>query len=170
MGGRTVAELLSTPLVHLQSALIGSHWLESVVQNFPVELRDRVTLGTSLATVSLPEVRFLAVWGGLMKVLSVASAVRGKSRVAPLAVDLVLVDGPRVMPLTQMQEIEKLLIKIKEMGATLVYADIPEGLESLGSCVLELRPCAIQYDGRASLPYLDTRYARTFEVLKAHSS
>jgi hypothetical protein len=100
-----------------------------------------------------------------MEVLSVAGAARGKNRITPLAADLVLIDGPCVMPVTQMQEIHKLLIAMRDMGATLVYADIPEGLESLGSCVLELQARAIQYGERASRPHLDTRYARAFDVV-----
>jgi hypothetical protein len=170
LAGRTVAEVLSTPLEHLQGAMWGSDWLESVIRDFPVELRDRVALGSSLALLSQPEARFLAVWGGLIKVLSVVGAVRGKNRAVPLATDLVLIDGPCLMPVTQMQEIGRLLIKIKEMGATLVYADIPEGLESLGSCVLELSACEIQHKERASRPYMDTRYARTFAVVEVQSS
>jgi hypothetical protein len=170
LAGKTVAELLTTPLVRLRSATWGSDWLELVVQDFPLELRDRVTLGTPLSNLSQPEARFLSVWGGLIKVLSVASAVRGKSRAAPLATELVLIDGPNVMPVTQVQEIGRLLTKIREMGATLVYADIPEGLEFQGSCVLELQPCTIQHGERASRPHLDTRYARTFEVVGVSGS
>jgi hypothetical protein len=165
LAGKTVGELLATPLTRLQSVMWGSDWLESVVHSFPTELRDRVTLGTPLAILSQPEARFLSVWGGLMEVLSVAGAARGKNRITPLAADLVLIDGPCVMPVTQMQEIHKLLIAMRDMGATLVYADIPEGLESLGSCVLELQARAIQYGERASRPHLDTRYARAFDVV-----
>lgn len=164
LAGRTVRELLSKPITAIQSAIWSSDWLESVVREFPSELRDLVTLGTPLASLWQPEARFLTVWGGLMKVLAGVGTVRGSCSSAALATDLVLVDGPCVMPITQMQEIGELLTKIKELGATMVYADMPQGLESHSNCVLELLPCQIQHSERASRPNLDTRYARTFDL------
>ncbi len=165
LAGRTVGELLSMPLKDLQGISWSSDWIESVVREFPEGLRDGVSLGTALASLGQPETRFISIWGGLMKVLAGSSAVRGRERAVALAADLVLIDGTSVMPVSHVQETAKLIIKIRDMGATIVYSDMPQGLESLSAYVLELRACAFQHGERASRLHLDTRYARAFNVV-----
>lgn len=166
--GQTVEKLLTTTLDRLDGVVWTGEHLGSVVRTCPSELRGRVTLGSSLARLSRPEQRLLSVWGGLVGVLMHGMRQRkGKGGASSLGGDLVLVDGPRVMPVTQVQEIKKLLLEINNMGATVIYADMPEGLEFMGSYVLQLEPCENQFERRTQELFLDTRYAQVCREAKA---
>lgn len=167
VAGQTVGQLLTTPLERLDTVVWTGELLERVVRTCPVELRSRVTLGSSLAQLPRPEQRLLSVWGGLVHVLHYAERQRRKKGGAPLEGDLVLVDGPRVMPVTHAREVEKLLLEINSMGATVIYADIPESLEFLGSCVLQLEARENPFEQRTQEVHLDARYAQVCSQVKA---
>jgi hypothetical protein len=160
VGGATVAELLTSPIECLGDVAWVSEYLEYVMRVFPVELLGKVTLGSAVAELSRPEQRLLSIWGGLARVLSYAGARRRGQEGAPLAKELVLVDGSQVMPVRHAQLLEKMLFEINEMGATIVYADIPEGLEFTSTSVLQLEPQERQHQQRVRATHLDTRYAR----------
>jgi hypothetical protein len=119
-----------------------------------------LTLGAPLNRFNRAEQRFIAVWGGLARILARGVRIPKRSGVKSLAGELVLVDGPKVMQSKQAQVLNKLLIDLNQMGATVIYADLPEGLEFGGSYVLQITPQVVHYNERLNEPYLDTRYAR----------
>jgi len=162
IGGRDVAEILTTPLCAIDDLIWRSAEIEYLVRAFPPEFGGRVALGMPLAQLSFPEQRFLSLWGGLARVRSRAAKQRAKKSSGGLVGELVLIDGLSVMTITQRRVIEKLLIEINEMGATVIYADRPQGLECRLDCVLELQAQVARLEQQASEKYLDTRYARLF--------
>lgn len=152
----SLVDLLTTPLGDLDRVLFFNDLLTQVVESFPSEYRGELTLATPVAKLSLVDRRFFAVWGGLRGVLG---RIKGKKS-GQLERDLVLIDGPRVMPNRQLSIIGDLLAELRSNGATIAYASIPEGLESGCDCVIRLEPklgLAVNGSRRACL---DTRYAR----------
>ena len=162
VAGRTVGELLTTPLGHLGELPWASGVIAYMMRSYPGAIVSALTLSTQLSELTRPLQRFLAVWGGLARVASVADRSKGRAAKAVLALagELVLVDGPRVMPLTERQLLEKMLIEINGMGATILYADVPESLEFSCDCVIHLAVREGSAQQRMGEQYLDARYAR----------
>ncbi|MFN4895053.1 MAG: hypothetical protein ACK5GN_03760 [Pseudomonadota bacterium] len=163
LAGTTVRGLLTTPCIHLGQVVCVSQKIESVLRAWPKEGGDQVALSTPLARLTRPEQRFIALWGGLIKVLGFGEGQLEAKRSNPRAVlsrDMVLVDGPAVMPHSQLSIIEDMLCRINNMGATVIYADTPQGLELGADCVLQLTLLDSKCEQRARQQYLDTRYAR----------
>lgn len=160
IAGVSVRERLTTPVQQLAGVMWASDRLERLARDWSDQIGTTTTFATKLSELDLPERRFIAVWGGVASVVSRRVMRRGKTANAPRAGELVLIDGPRVMPPRQALALEKLLREINEMGATVIYADIPEGLESLGHYVLQLQSIECQYERRMDQPWYDTRYAR----------
>ncbi len=162
VAGRTVYELLTTRFSELAGVVWMGELLEYLLLSCPDELKDILTLGAPINRFNRAQQRFLAVWGGLARVLARGISRRGRGGLTPLAGELVLVDGPKVMLCKQVQVLSKLLVDLNQMGATVIYADLPEGLEFEGGYVLQLTAQPVQYGERLTEPYLDTRYARVF--------
>jgi len=162
VAGRTVAELLTTPLQRLADLPWASEVIAYLMRSYPESLVPTLTLGGHIGMLSRPVQRFLGVWGGLARVASAAERTKGRSAKSAhvLAGELVLVDGPRVMSVMQRQLIEKMLNKINCMDATILYADVPESLEFACDSVIQLRVWESSHQQRMGEPYLDARYAR----------
>ncbi len=160
VAGRTVQELLTSTFSDLTGLVWMGEFLEYLVQAAPEGLKGVLTLGAPLNRFNRAEQRFIAVWGGLARILARGVRIPKRSGVKSLAGELVLVDGPKVMQSKQAQVLNKLLIDLNQMGATVIYADLPEGLEFGGSYVLQITPQVVHYNERLNEPYLDTRYAR----------
>jgi hypothetical protein len=152
----SLVDLLTTPLGDLDRVLFFNDVLTQVVESFPSEYRGELTLATPVAKLSLVDRRFFAVWGGLRGVLG---RIKGKKG-GQLERDLVLIDGPRVMPTRHLSIIGDLLAELRSNGATIAYASIPEGLESGCDCVIRLEPRLGLAANGTRRAYLDTRYAR----------
>jgi hypothetical protein len=155
-GRGTVSNIMTTQLKALDSL----PWIDQAIIELgcivPHEL-EQVTLNTKVAQLSRPDQRLVALLGGFLRVFGRSERIRG---VNSLGRELVLIDGPPVLPDTHLGVIARLLGRLNSQGATVVYADMPETLESICSCVLELSQAREPRVARAEAVYLDQRYAR----------
>lgn len=160
--GATVAELLTKPLLESAQCL----WREPSVCASLTRVADgldrEVSLSTPSAVLSAEERGFVALAARLARIQALSSG-RG-ARGGRLAAELVLADGPRVLTGRRLAIIRDLLRDLLDSGATVICADMPRGLESVGASVLRLRVesgSAASHERRA---YADTRFARVSGV------
>ncbi len=160
VAGVTVGRALQMTIRELGDLFWASDRLSYVFKRFPGQYGAELRLHTPSRTLS-PEIRrFLRVWGGLVGVLS------GQRTAKPgaLAGDLVLLDAPGPQLEAHLAEIGGLLSEVCGAGATVIYAGMPESLESQCACVVRLALSAFGRDVREVEEFLDTRYSRTVSV------
>lgn len=159
--GHTVAELLTAPLAQLEGLPWVSEAIAHRIEAVPAFIRHRVTLSTRLCSLTQTERRLLVIWGGLSRVLGGALQRQRSTENSVLSRDIVVIDGVRCLPPLHSELIGGAISAINEMGATVLYASKPEGLEFSESCVVRLQVCESSGNQRdAREQYFDTRYAR----------
>ncbi len=128
--------------------------IERLIQHGMGDLR----LSSSARAVSPPEARFLAVEARLCRVLP--SSAQGKGRAQRARGELVLLDGPRVMTSYQESAVLESLDRLRSEGATVLYADMPQGLRESCDFMVCLTPGKAVESREERTNFLDTRYAR----------
>jgi len=160
--GVTVAEVLAKSLAESARCL----WRDPSVCAALVRVADgldrEVSLSSPSVILSAEERGFVALAASLARIqaLSPGKGAQG----ARLAGELVLIDGPRVLTGRRRAIIRDLLRDLLDSGATVICADMPQGLESAGASVLRLRAeptSQISHERRACA---DTRFARVSGV------
>lgn len=160
VAGVTVGRALQMTIRELGDLFWASDRLSYIFKRFPGQYGAELRLHTPSRTLS-PEIRrFLRMWGGLVGVLS------GQRTAKPgaLAGDLVLLDAPGPQQEAHLAEIGGLLSEVCGAGATVIYAGMPESLESQCACVVRLALSAGGRDVRGVEEFLDTRYSRRVSV------
>ena len=156
--GATVAEVLAKPLADSARRLWRDPSVCAALTSVAAGLDREVSLSTPSASLSAEERGFVALAARLARIRALSSEKRTQK--ALLVGELVLADGPRVLTGRRLAIIRDLLRDLLDSGATVICADMPQGLESVGASVLRLRVepgSAISQERRA---YADTRFAR----------
>jgi hypothetical protein len=173
VGGREVAQIMTQPLGNLLSCPFSHIGLERFLGEFvrimPQRLSERLNLGTMLTELSIPDRRFIRVVGGLLRVLTYLDVGSSNSRVGTLKTsgsgsdlnsELVLVDGPRVMQRQEAEVVYGLVSQLAARGATVIFASIPEQIESAAGSIIKLvEKHGVTWRNRIGEQYLDTRYS-----------
>jgi excinuclease UvrABC ATPase subunit len=158
--GVTVREILQAPLFQVATKL----WSDSSAEALFRVLVDLgvgdLSLGFQARVVSPALRRTLKLCAMLARVGSLGPSERVKSGPQDLANQLVLLDGPRILPGEYEEIIAKLLYTLSQRGATILYASPPEGLESCCQSVVRLGWSSRDAAHRAASRYLDQRFAR----------
>lgn len=156
IGNSTVGELMLKSLRDLADL----PWLEPRSLDLNLELPDDLAnaqLSTSLRELARPDQCLIAIIGGCIRAFNRAERQKGHGA---LTKELILIDGPKELPESRLGVLSSLLSALNDQGATVVYADMAEALESRCSYVLELPTARRNWSARAGEVYLDRRYAR----------
>jgi excinuclease UvrABC ATPase subunit len=160
--GRTVAEVLRTPLSEVLQFLWRDAAVSFVLARVSSALEKSVTLATPCLDLTVEERGFVALAGRLARLVAPLKEKRvGR---AGLTGELVLVDGPRTLTSCHLTIIVDLLNDLVGSGATVIYADLPPGLESDGAHVLRLRAADDGVTFGEKRTFADSRYARASVV------
>jgi hypothetical protein len=160
--GRTVADVLKTPLAEVSQLLWRDAAVSFVLARVSSGLEKPVTLATPCLDLSVEERGFVALAAWLARLV----APHKEKRVgrAGLTGELVLVDGPRTLTSCHLTIIIGLLNDLVDGRATVIYADLPPGLESDGAHVLRLRAADEGVTFGEKRTFADSRYARASVV------
>lgn len=165
--GKSVAEVMRTPFEELARMPWAQSGLEQVFRELERIARQELTLGMSSEALNPALRRVLTVAAMLLRVLYGATGQQRSSRSSgDLSGELVLIDGPAVMPVQHQEIIGGLLHDVTSRGATVVYAGVPVGLESCCQSVIRLgwlpeNGGALRY---GSERFLDRRFSRRSSV------
>jgi hypothetical protein len=135
-------------------------WVEPSIADLNFKLPDglaNVQLSTSLKELARPDQRLIATIGGCIRAFNRSERQKGHGA---LTKELILIDGPKELSESRLRVVSELLNSLNDQGATVVYADMPETLESRCNYVLELTTARRSWSERACETYLDRRYAR----------
>lgn len=162
MHGRTVGELLKAPLDELVGVPWASERIVGVLQALSKVELSGLSLSKPISDLT-PSVRsFLSILAGLAALNSgIPERQKGKKA---LEGDLILIDGPGCAIRPHQERIRDLSAKLCEAGATIVYATLPEALESMCASVVHLIPSTEPVEARAREVFFDTRFARVSRV------
>ena len=166
-----VRDVLTMPLSKLSRVLWYSDRITAVLAEFSAnsglnKLSNELSLATPVVNISLSTRRFLAIFGGLMGVFA-RSLQQGHKAKMGLNRELVLIDGPRAMTSEQTNLVGDLLDRLVTKGTTVIYANIPVGLEESSDYVVDLVSKETSYQERARANYLDLRYSRRISARAA---
>jgi Zn-finger nucleic acid-binding protein len=156
VGNSTVGELMLKSIRDLADL----PWLDHSILDLKLELPDELAnaqLSTSLRELARSDQRLIAIIGGCIRSFNRAEHQKGRGA---LTKELILIDGPKELPESRLGVLSSLLSALNDQGATVVYADMAEALESRCSYVLELPTARRNWTARACEVYLDRRYAR----------
>ena len=156
--GVTVADIVKLPLKECAQLLWQDPVVSEIIGRVAGELNGAACLATSSAELSQEQRGYFALMARLLRIRSASPRKRAQGR--PLASDLVLVDGPRVLIGQHFEIVRDLLRDLVDSGATVICADLPRGLESMSASVLRLH---VDCEGRMAQSrrsFLDSRFAR----------
>jgi energy-coupling factor transporter ATP-binding protein EcfA2 len=155
--GRGIAELVKAPLQELIGVLWTQKATDSVVKLVAAHCDPSLSLSTPVSNLNPSTRRFLKLLGGLGRY---GGAYAPGSDKHSLTKELILMDGPHAMPDQHQQTIVALISELQKRGATVLYAGIPESLESMADSVLRLGADVASLERRSEEQFLDARYAR----------
>lgn len=156
--GSSVGEVLTMPLRDLVHLAWGGSTTIAVIERLIQHGMGDLRLSSSAQAVSPPAARFLAVEARLCRVLP--SSAQGKGGAQRARGELVLLDGPRVMTSYQESAVLESLDRLRSEGATVLYADMPQGLRESCDFMVCLTPGKAVESREERTNFLDTRYAR----------
>jgi hypothetical protein len=163
--GSTVAEIVQSQVSQVATKLWAEESVPAVFGVLEELGAGQLALGTPAYMIS-PALRRVVKVASLLARIAPSSVSPGaKRRANDLANHLVLLDGPRVVAPQYEEIIGRLLHTLAQQGATILYASMPEGLESGCQSVVRLEWSARSAAVRATSSYLDQRYARESRVV-----
>jgi hypothetical protein len=160
VAGVSVGRALQMTIRELGELFWTSDRLSYLFKRFPMYYGGELRLNTPLGRLTSEARRFLRIWSGLLGVLS----GNRTSKPRALAGDLVLLDGPSPLVGEHLAEIGGVLSELCTGGASVIYAGIPESLESHCACVVRLALSVGGQEGRETEEFLDMRYSRIASV------
>jgi hypothetical protein len=157
--GRTVADVLKTPIEEASQLLWRDSTVSYALSRVAAGIERPVTLATPCTELSLEERGFVALAARLARLLSSTHGKR--ARRGGLGEELVLIDGPRALTSCHLTIILALLSDLVDGGATVICADLAQGLESFDPFVLRLKPADESLASGERRVFADSRFART---------
>lgn len=157
--GSSVREIMQRPINSLGELLWFQPGIETVCDAIHEIGAGGVTLSTPLGELDPALRRTLSVVSRLAAIPGQRLSTRKQAH-SELSKDLILIDGPCIVPSQHGDIIRKLLQNAEAKGATVVYASMPESLESICASVLRLDRQTQDAPQHIRERYLDARYAR----------
>jgi len=156
--GSSVGEVMTMPLRDLVNCAWGESFGLAVIERLIQHGMGHLRLSSSVHALAPSDARFLAVEAGVCRVL--LSAPRGSAESQRSCGELVLIDGPRITTNYQGSALLKSIDELLSHGATVLYADMPQGvcgIEEFKVCLKTSVPAECHEERQH---FIDTRYAR----------
>jgi hypothetical protein len=160
--GRSIDELVKAPIQELAGLLWTQTQTYGVVKLAAAHSDPALSLATPASNLTPSTRRFLKLLGGLGRY---GGAFAPGSDKHSLNKELILIDGPHVMPDRHQQTLITLISGLQKRGATVLYAGIPESLEIMADTVLRLGFDWAGLELRSKEQFLDARYAQVAKVM-----
>lgn len=155
VGKMSVSEMLRRPLSEGVSVFSLNDSAMAVLSKIPVEVRERLTLGTSVSSLE-PALRVF-----LSTISSVGRCLGGRGGAKD---SLLLMDRPFATTASFQRLILDAMMEFVGMGGTLICAGVPKALEKVATSVIRLAPSAEEQPTPGWERFFDLRMSRRVSV------
>jgi hypothetical protein len=154
-GRLSVSETMRRPLSEVITVFSLNDSILAVLSAIPEEVRGRLSLGASVASLEPALRAFLAMSAGITRCLTTGGAMKDT---------LLLMDGPLSTTASFQKLIFDSMVTFLDAGGTILCAAVPKPLEKVASSVIRLFPSSGEQAASRRERFFDLRVSRRVSV------